>query len=76
MAAVVAQLALTMQSNAVIGMHTLTLWGSCVKVFTQFFLNAVDNQWAEPGSFSFAALHRHCSFDICCFIHCAFCFVV
>lgn len=54
MAAVVAQLALTMQSNAVIGMHTLTLWGSCVKVFTQFFLNAVDNQWAEPGSFSFA----------------------
>ena len=51
--AVVLQLHGTTSSNVVIKIDTTTLTTSVIKVLSQFFINAVDNQWPELGQIMF-----------------------
>ena len=51
--AVVLQLHGTTSSNVVIKIDTTTLTTSIIKVLSQFFINAVDNQWPELGKIMF-----------------------
>lgn len=51
--AVVAQLCGTTSSNVVIKLDAANLSVSVIKVFSQFFINAVDNQWPEIGRIMF-----------------------